>query len=264
MLVGGEQPTPLDLRFRLGPFPVRVSPWFWLIMAFLGEWVFRSPKYGPIYLLFWVLCGFVSILIHELGHAVAFRVFGSRASITLHGFGGYAETHSPPSAAWQRLTVAFAGPAIGLALAGLAFVVGWYALPEDAHPYLTASVNFLFFMNLFWNLLNLLPVWPLDGGKICRELLAMFRVRRADEITHTLSIIVAGALAVFSAARVLNLIPANVLLQLPSWVLWLPAGMLTTIWLALFAYENYQMLQLLKRHRPRYFDDDSDTPPWRR
>ena len=62
-----SQPTPLDLTFRVGPFPIRVQPWFFLGMAFLG-WEFA--RFGVHVLLLWVACGFVSILVHELGHGV--------------------------------------------------------------------------------------------------------------------------------------------------------------------------------------------------
>jgi stage IV sporulation protein FB len=82
-----HQPTSFDVTFRLGRFPVRVHPLFWLSMALIGlPWFDRSLLLG----LLWVACGFVSILVHELGHALAIRHYGSPASIQLIAFGGLA------------------------------------------------------------------------------------------------------------------------------------------------------------------------------
>jgi Zn-dependent protease len=259
MFLGGEQPTPLDLRFRLGPFPVRVSPLFWLILALFGDWVFRSL--GPLYLLIWVACGFVSILIHELGHAVAIRAFGSPSSIVLHGFGGYAENPYPPTSAWKRMLIALAGPAAGFTLCGAAFGMLYGLGPDNLNPYANRTLLFLVWMNLIWNLFNLLPVFPLDGGRVFRELCAILRTRNPDAVTHLVSVGVAALMAVRGVATFLNVRIPVVDDYLPSW---LRPGMFMTIWFILLAYENFQMYQLASRRYPRYYDDDSDTPPWRR
>jgi stage IV sporulation protein FB len=260
MLLGGDAPTPLDLRFRLGPFPVRVSPWFWLIMALFGDWVFQ--RLGPVYLLVWVACGFVSILVHELGHAVMIRAFGSPSAITLHGFGGYAEMPYPPTAAWKRMVIALAGPAAGFALCGVAFAGRWATDPQQAPQPVTSALDFLFVMTLFWNLFNLLPVFPLDGGRVFREVCAILRARNPDAITHVVSVGVAGAIAAYSVGRMVGVISPNLL---PEWLQWLRPGLFMTVWFVLLAVENYQMYQIAsRRYSPRFYDDDDDTPPWRR
>lgn len=260
MLLGGDAPTPLDLRFRLGPFPVRVSPWFWLIMALFGDWVFRSLGLG--YLATWIACGFVSILIHELGHAVMIRAFGSPSAITLHGFGGYAETPYPPTAAWKRMVIALAGPAAGFALCGLAFAGRLAADPQKVPQPVAVALDFLFVMTLFWNLFNLLPVFPLDGGRVFREVCAILRARNPDAITHAVSVGVAGAIAAYSVGRMVGVISPN---ALPGWLQWLRPGLFMTVWFVLLAVENYQMYQVARRqYSPRFYGDDDDTPPWRR
>lgn len=66
--------TQLDLSWQMFGIPIRVSPWFWLTSAFLG-WPYLDD--GFQFLLTWIACVFVSILIHEMGHAFAFRIFGS-------------------------------------------------------------------------------------------------------------------------------------------------------------------------------------------
>ena len=75
-------PTQYDLRFTVAGIPVRVHPLFWLITLLFGAT-------GNLLLLpIWILVIFVSILIHELGHAFAFRRFGQRSHIVLHFSGG--------------------------------------------------------------------------------------------------------------------------------------------------------------------------------
>ena len=92
MLLADPQPTPFDLRFRLFRTHVRIHPLFWLIAVMLG-WGYthlHRPATGNIVgdLALWVGCVFVSILVHEFGHALTGRLFGSHAHIVLYGFGG--------------------------------------------------------------------------------------------------------------------------------------------------------------------------------
>ena len=77
MLVEPAQ-NPYDLRFVLFGTRVRVHPFFWLFSAILG-WPFLDEGFG--YLLLWVGCCFVSILLHEFGHVWAGQAFGNRGSI---------------------------------------------------------------------------------------------------------------------------------------------------------------------------------------
>src|SRR3954464_14267452 len=81
------QETPYDLRFRLFGIPVRVHPLFWLFSAILGwNWI----EEGVAYVLLWVACVFISVMIHELGHIFMGLVFGSPGYIVLYSFGGLA------------------------------------------------------------------------------------------------------------------------------------------------------------------------------
>ena len=261
-MFGNDQPTPFDLRFRLAGIPVRVNPWFWIVMALLGSDLFRDPDFGPMYLLLWVACGFVSILVHEMGHAVAARLFGSPVSVSLIAFGGYARLDYPPRSPYKRILVSLAGPGAGFGLLGI--VVGsHYAFDWGSHDKLTgALLAFLFNMNLFWNLLNLLPVWPLDGGQVCRELFAIGKWRNPDAAVHRTSMVVALILVALGVAALLGInIPVEG--EYPKMVVrYLSRSLMLTIWMGLFANTNYQMLQLAQR-RGFYYEDD-DTPPWRR
>lgn len=200
--------TPFDLRFRLFRIPVRVQPWFWIIMAALG-WgivdgaaVFEggiAPGQRLPFLLLWVACTFVSILLHEMGHVFMGRCFGSDGHIILYGFGGLAVGSNNLRRSWQRIAVSIAGPGIQLGLYGLLFVLirrlSTAEHPARVSPVAHYALTWLMWINLFWPLLNLLPIWPLDGGMIAREVIGWFARDRAVAISLVVSMIVAAGLA---------------------------------------------------------------------
>lgn len=252
--------TPLDLRFRLGPFPVTVNPFFWLGMAILGQTVFRA---GFDLGLLWVACGFVSILWHELGHAVVMRRFGSPARIELHAFGGWAIPGYEQPSARRRLSIAAAGPAAGLllwaALWGSEQVFHW----AEPRTYPGWLYFFLTYINLIWSLFNLLPIWPLDGSRMLREAFVLGRVRQADRRMYQISFGTALALGVLGV--IFNFGPVSlqeqVLTAIPGWVLqYFVAGPVMTLFLFLFAYQSYEMMR--RYQRPRLYVDD--RAPWER
>ncbi len=209
MLLQAPEPSPYDLEFRVLGFPVRIAWTFWLMAAVIGynvalsiDDLFRaagSPGLLPL-LLVWAGCVFLSLLVHELGHALAFRRCGIESSIVLYHFGGLAIPHSTRSfgtlakslSPKENLVVSAAGPAAQLVL--LAVVVGlvwaagnrvvgfpgWAARPlglTGGAP-LTNVVAFtmvysLVLVNIYWALLNLVPIYPLDGGQIAREAIVL-------------------------------------------------------------------------------------------
>lgn len=249
-------PTPLDLHFRVGPFPVRVSVWFFLGMAFLGSWSVFHPTLGALALGLFLLAGFVAILVHELGHAVAARSFGRPARITLVMFGGYAEYYDgQPRAGWQRLTTALAGPAAGLALALVLFVSDTSVHWSDRHAALDFFYSVSLIMNVVWSLFNLLPIWPFDGGRALREVLYLVGLRQPDVPTHTAGLVGAGFFCAVGILAFLN--PTHQLLDgMPF-----RPGTLMTVFFGMIAYQNYQQLQVHKRFG-NYGDQDDDER-WR-
>lgn len=192
LLFQAPPPTRFDLNFNLFGFPIRVHPFFWVI-AFL----FGASSNNLINILLWVFAIFISILIHELGHAFAMRYYGQSSRIVLHGAGGVT---IPESIAWgssyanvalspnQQMLIAFAGPGAGflfaifillvVALTGgvvdlnAAYLFGILPFPYAHYPNGSNIVNSLImtflWVNIFWGLVNLLPVYPLDGGHITR------------------------------------------------------------------------------------------------
>jgi Zn-dependent protease len=256
-MLGGDQPTPFDVKFRLGSIPVRISPWFWLINGLLGANWITIPGSGPAIFGIWMAVVSFSILIHELGHALAYRLFGSPTAILLYGFGGLAFGNDLGSPV-KRIVVSLAGPFAQFALAGVVFgsavATGW----PDKNDYTRMSFIFLLWVNIVWAAFNLLPILPLDGGNVCREVLALLRFRNPDAGAAAVSVAVAGVLAAAAIAMWLN-IRVPLLDMIPF-----RPGPFMTFWLVLFAVENYQRYQLATRMRPRYYSDDDDVPPWRR
>lgn len=188
-------PTRLDLNFTIAGIPVRVHPLFWLIAAFLG-----STSGGIINLLVWVLVVFVSILIHEFGHAIAFKIYGLYSRVVLYMAGGLT---IPETVQWgsrwasvslspiQEIVISFSGPLAGFLFTAITVVgvklmggliittpvLGIIPLPLAVLPINSSAVhvlfNSLFWVNIFWGVFNLMPVYPLDGGSITRNLLIL-------------------------------------------------------------------------------------------
>lgn len=229
-------PTPLDLRWRMLGIDVRVHPSFWLIMILLG-----LGSGSLLTLLLWVLCGFVSVLIHELGHVTMGRAFGEPGHILLYGMGGYAIGMYDRLDRRQRILVSFAGPAMGFLFLILIIHVDnrpWNVLvnniflenrfgravldflhmtdPPEVRWSLLGAINeqyggsawyrsfgarislILVLMNLYWNVLNLLPIYPLDGGNILREVCTGVTPRSGLRFAFGFGFLVAGVIAVYS------------------------------------------------------------------
>lgn len=158
------------LRFQLFDFPIVVHWMFWVTMAILGGAENANTPRGVQALIGWVLAGFVSIVIHELGHAFAMRRFGAkRVDILLYGFGGLARC-SQWFSRWEDIIVSAAGPAVQIA-AGLVFHL-LFAKVGRSNAFLFSFADSFYYVSIRWALVNLLPIIPLDGGHICRAFLA--------------------------------------------------------------------------------------------
>ena len=112
---------------------------------------------------------FGSVLVHELGHSLVARARGLRVEdITLFIFGGVSSIAQEAATAWDEFVVAVVGPLISLALAGMFWAVGQVVPPESA---VSLVARYLAMANLLLGLFNIVPGFPLDGGRVLRAIL---------------------------------------------------------------------------------------------
>lgn len=175
--------TGSGLSFRLAGIPISIGP---SILVLLG--IFGLSLGDPVAIALWVVLGVVSIVLHELGHALTARAAGADPTIQLAGLGGvtrYQPTGRSGNRGW-RLVIALAGPAVGLAIGGAVWLV---AGGLQATGYLATALDILLFTSIGWSVFNLLPILPLDGGQALRQLLP------GDERTRTVRAAWTGVVA---------------------------------------------------------------------
>ena len=192
-MFGPVQPTRYDLAFSLFGIPVRVTPWFWLAGVILGFDLLSDPRQGMLLMLIWLAVVFVSILVHEMGHATVAALFGYPPRIMLYQFGGLAmfePTHRYSTA--RAILISAAGPAFGFALGMAVIVVSLLVDPASISQFGSFAITQLIWVNIAWTCVNLLPVLPLDGGQICRDVCISASPRKGMTVALTISIVVAG------------------------------------------------------------------------
>ena len=224
MLLSEPPPTQGDLHFRIAGIPVRVHPFFWLVTLIMA---LSSPgETPPVALLVWIVVVFVSVVVHELGHDFLQRRIGGRPRITLHGIGGLASCDDCDRRPSSQILISLAGPAAGFLLAALVFAAikltgreAGLTLSEAAPrgmkdlsmlgvtayfaPFASPAANLfilnMLWVNVAWGLINLLPVYPLDGGRVAREVLTLRQPRQGIVWSYQLSVVAAGAMALYGA-----------------------------------------------------------------
>jgi stage IV sporulation protein FB len=287
------KPTNYDIHFRIGSIPVRIHPLFWLIPLLLGI----RPDVKPLHSFIWLAVVTVSILLHELGHALAIRFYGYRPWITLYGLGGLASYNPEEEFGYdpvlvlgehllryrntrRDVVIALAGPAAGFLFAGL--IVGgiwlcgariyfdWdlaggrlvqWEIQGVANESLRQTFEYLLYINIFWGLVNLLPIFPLDGGQISRALLTARLGSQGLGTSFRLGMITGIGMV------------AIALLLWPK-----EQKLFGAIMFGILAFQNYQFLQGFQtyggdilegggggsRRRPAWDDDEDRGPrqPW--
>lgn len=246
--------TPYDLRWRMFGTSVRVHPFFWLMALILGFDAYI--RLGVGFVLAWVACVFVSVLLHEFGHVWMGRLFGSHGCIILYSFGGLAVGSNQLNRRWQRILVLLAGPGIQLLLCGALVMIYWmkylpveHADPPARHDAAKLVLLMLLEINLIWPILNLLPIWPLDGGQITREVCQAIMPERGTSVSLGISLVVSGLLAahMLMASQGRPLLP-----YVPSFGMW------TALFFAMFCVSSFAGLQA-ENERRRHWDHDEWT-----
>lgn len=222
------------IRFGLFGIPVTVHGWFWLSAALLSGPVISSPRPDAIVLLLiWLGVVLLSLLWHELGHALVHRRAGRSPEIVLQAFGGCTVVPSSGGGASRPgLGVVCAGPAFGLLLWAAVYCgLRWNLIPcagAESWGVMQPAATLPFAVrellrdfqevNLWWTLLNLIPAGSLDGARILQIVLGPDRLRQAQ-----LGGVVAGALATLIA--------------------YLLGNVFLSLFLGLMAYESLQRVQ---------------------
>jgi Zn-dependent protease len=168
--------TPLDLG-RLFGIQVRVDLTVLFIAAlFIFMGLGKDPSLqSVINQATFVVLLFVSIFLHEMGHAAGAALFGIKTlDVTLTFFGGLARLATPPRRAIEDIVISFAGPATNLAIGGLLYLWLYSSASSGLAEHTWIILARVSDANLFLGVLNLLPGHPLDGGHIARAVLGMF------------------------------------------------------------------------------------------
>jgi len=182
--------------------PVSVSLWhlLWMLLLLGGP---AASAFGPAGAGLLILFASGSVLGHEFGHAAVAKALGLDPEIELISLGGVTR-HLPPRRLWHEFAISAAGPSANFALAAAAFLA-MSSLPETAAQFATWFIG----INLLWGVYNLLPVLPLDGGRMMAIGFRKFlRPLRAARWSHGVSIAVAvlAGLLLFKAGQMIGAI----------------------------------------------------------
>ena len=228
-------PSPQGFSFNLFGFPTIIQPFFWLIAALIAALISGGINDDMPLWIAKVLVGMavvlLSVLVHELGHALTFRhLFRTPCMIVLHGFGGMAAPLQQYrrgygfSGAVAQCFLSFSGPLAGFILAFLAFWLLQFVPANPENPGLATDLFRYFLLwtcwiSIVWGIFNLLPIYPMDGGHIAREVCVFLFPRHGIEVSLVLSMIIAVFLAVVAF--------------LHGWII-------AAFFCAYFTFQNYQ------------------------
>ena len=161
-------------HFRIFGIPIRVELLFVVVAALF------SIRMNPVWMVpgFMVII-FVSVLVHELGHAVTYRFLGQRSAIVLHGFGGF----TVPAGGGRRILskpksvfVSISGALAQLLILGLPAWLLWNNVVLESWTWDNEQfswvpiVYYTYYVSVWWAVFNLLPIRPLDGGHVAETL----------------------------------------------------------------------------------------------
>jgi Zn-dependent protease len=234
-----------DGSFEIGRFaraPIRVHAGFGLAVAVLTLPYWLTGRLSAVVLVgIGIITVFASVFLHELAHAYVGDRYGVAARrIDLNLFGGVVEFRNPPHTMWQDFAILIAGPLSNLALAAFAYTLatliggvhlkmialGGQFVPDGLHEpgVLARALTFALYLNLGLFVVNMLPAFPLDGGKLVFMLIA----RRGNGRIATLVIGCLGVVLAIASSLVL------LATAMTGWPIWSPPGF-TANWEAIQA-----------------------------
>ncbi len=226
--------------FRFRGIEVRIHWSFALILVygafFLGSTASGSLL-GPVWGIFVILLLFACVTLHEFGHALVAQYYGVKVpSITLLPIGGVANLERIPDKPVQEFLIAIAGPmvnfAIVIVLVPFALLAVWlstgnvgdlinlqYLISQGRTPSVTGLLTYLITTNLLLGIFNLLPAFPMDGGRILRALLAMIMPYvQATNIAVMVGRLMAGLLFMYGIST------ANIFMMMIAFFIYVGGG----------------------------------------
>lgn len=230
----------LNRRLKLGTYlgiELFVHWSFGLLVLFVALSSFSDGAGVMLFAIAQLFGVFLCVTLHEYGHAMAARKYGiGTADITLLPIGGVARLRRMPRVPWQELVIAVAGPAVNVVIAAC-LLVGFFVLSDQGifealiayARYLALGETFseemvmtfndifvspsilgfgllMLFVNIMLVVFNMIPAFPMDGGRVFRALLAMLMdYRDATMIASRVGVVCAAVMAIYS----LNTNPSN-------------------------------------------------------
>ena len=194
----------------------------------------------------------LSIIAHEFGHSLTGRAFGCEThDITLSFIGGCASMTSMPRRGWQEFLVALAGPLVSFALCGIGFFA-LNTLPIENH-FLAYTLVYLYYLNLVLGCFNLLPGFPMDGGRIFRSTMMLFLSRpKATLVAMWIGRVFAVLLGLSGAYALLNGGSWAFIRIFIAWMIWKEG------------YREYQLALMESSWRYEDFRAKVSPPPYER
>lgn len=203
MNVPDPSQTKYDLRGRICGVPIRVQPLFWSSTAALGIRYYADPDGGSLgYFAFWFAAVLGCVLIPSLSQAFMGRLFGMHGEIVLDGLGNRILGLDRLTGCRRRTLVLLTGPMVQFVL--VACIGGLTAIPFPQtlsdwgwQTPIATGAAILVHVSLAWGLLNLVPLWPLAGGRISLDVGETLWGRKGRVMAFVISLTVAAILSVW-------------------------------------------------------------------
>lgn len=193
-------PTVSAVKFDVVGIPVTVRWSFWpvalLIVPLPYSLLTRPRAWG--FVVVWLAVVFVTVLVHEMAHALTARRAGADTSITLFFLGGFTRWESDEIGHGERAWVAASGSLAGFVMGGSAWLLLESGVVEAQSTHLVFGLENFWYVNLVWGALNWIPVRPLDGGHILLNAMSATlgeRGRRLADVVFPVVTVAAGLVA---------------------------------------------------------------------
>lgn len=174
-----------------GKIPISIHPLFWLIAFFIG-WM---ATYNLTEALLCVIVILVSVIFHELGHALTAQFFGQQTRIELAAFGGFTYREGRKLRLWEEFLIVLNGPIAGFALFLISYIL--FQTVKIENEIILFTLKFTFVANLFWTIINLIPVLPLDGGHLMSIILEAIFGFKGVRFAIIVGIVIAVLMCIF-------------------------------------------------------------------